>query len=51
MKQPDPKKHQFVSFTKSFIRLTRYFALLTNIQVGVAILVASELIGVYEELV
>jgi hypothetical protein len=51
MKQPDPKKHQFVSFAKSFVRLTGYFALLTNIQVGVAILVASELIGVYEELV
>ena len=51
MKQPDPKKHQFVSFVKSFIRLTGYFALLSNISVGVTILVASELIGVYEELV
>jgi len=51
MNQPDPKKHQFVSFTKSFIRLTGYFALLTSIPVGVTILVASELIGVYEELV
>jgi hypothetical protein len=30
---------------------TGYFALLSNIQVGVFILVVSELIGVYEELV
>lgn len=51
MKQPDPKKHQFVSFAKSFIRITGYFTLLFNIQAGVAILVASELIGIYEELV
>jgi len=51
MKQPDPKKHQFVSFAKSFIRLTGYFALLTNIQVGVGILITAELVGFYEELV
>jgi hypothetical protein len=51
MNQPDPKKHQLVSFTKSFIRVVGYFALMFNIPVGVVILVASELIGVYEELV
>ena len=51
MKQPDPKKHQFVSFAKSLIRITGYFALLFNIQAGVTILVVSELIGIYEELV
>ena len=51
MKQPDPKKHQFVSFAKSFVRITGYFALLFNIPVGVTILVVSELLGFYEELV
>lgn len=51
MKQPDPKLHQTISFIKSFIRVTGYFALLTNIPVGVVILVVSELVGIYEELV
>ena len=51
MKQPDPKKHQLVSFIKSFTRIIGYFLLFINIPTEACVLIASELIGVYEELV
>ena len=51
MKQPDPKHHQQISFIKSVTRIVGYVGLLINIPVAVEILVFSELIGIYEELV
>lgn len=51
MNHPDPKKHQLVSFVKSAVRIAGYITLGLNITLGIAILVASELIGIAEELV
>ena len=51
MNQPDPKKHQLISFLKSAVRITGYVALPFGIGLGVIILVISELIGIVEELV
>ena len=48
---PDAKKHQIVSFVKSFIRIAGYVWLPFNIMIAAIILVISELIGIYEELV
>jgi len=50
-KFPDPKKHQNISFIKSGIRILGYFLFLYNIEVAVGVLVLSEGIGIYEELV
>lgn len=55
MEQPDAKKHQQISFLKSGIRIAGY-CLLFGIGGGWAIsaaivLIASEVIGIYEELV
>lgn len=51
MNQPNPKKHQLISFLKSAVRITGYVALPFGIGLGVTILVISELIGIIEELV
>jgi len=51
MKHPDPKHHQIISFIKSGIRIVGYVGLLIHIPAAVGILVFSELIGIYEELV
>lgn len=51
MKQPNPKKHQEISFIKSAIRITGYITLLVNLPLGVIVLVISEVIGIGEELV
>mgnify|MGYP003652240299 CR=1 FL=1 len=48
---PDARKHQMVSFIKSFIRIAGYICLPINIMVAAVILVVSEIIGIYEELV
>ena len=48
---PDPKAHQIVSFIKSTIRIIGYIYLPINILVAAFFLVASEIIGIYEELV
>lgn len=50
-KIPDPKKHQLVSFLKSGIRIAGYVALFFSIEVAAALLIVSELVGIYEELV
>ena len=50
-KIPDPKKHQTISFIKSGIRILGYFLFLYNIEVALGVLVLSEGIGIYEELV
>jgi hypothetical protein len=51
MKYPDAKKHQIVSFIKSAIRILGYGALLVNLETAVILLILSEVIGIYEELV
>jgi hypothetical protein len=53
MNHPDPKKHQYVSFIKSGIRIAGCVCALTSgtvIGLAIALLVA-EIVGVYEELV
>ena len=50
-KQPDPRKHQLVSFTKSAIRITGYALLPFDLTIACIILVFSELVGILEELV
>ena len=50
-KIPDPKLHQAISFLKSAIRIIGYGCLLYDIKTGVIVLVASEVIGVIEEMV
>ncbi len=58
MNHPDPKKHQYISFVKSGIRIgASCFACLlyTNFPAAIFILAAgyglAEVVGVYEELV
>jgi hypothetical protein len=50
-KQPDPKKHQLVSFIKSGIRISGYICLPFDLGIACLILVFSELVGILEELV
>ena len=51
MKHPDPKRHQQISFAKSALRIVGYLALLVEPIAAVTLLVASESLGIYEELV
>jgi len=48
---PDPKKHQIVSFIKSGSRILGYTLLPFSTILGVVILISSEAVGIYEELV
>ena len=50
-KLPDPKLHQQVSFIKSGIRILGYGALWWSIDIVATLLILSEVVGVYEELV
>lgn len=53
MNHPDPKKHQYVSFFKSGLRIVGCIAALhvaSIFPLAIAFLVA-ELVGIYEELV
>jgi len=50
-KMPDQKWHQIISFIKSSVRIFGYVMLVVNIPVAMGILVASEVIGIIEELV
>ena len=50
-KLPDPKFHQQVSFIKSGIRILGYAALWWSIDIAATLLILSEVVGVYEELV
>ena len=49
--QPDPQKHQFVSFIKSAVRITGYILIPFDLITASIILVFSEIIGILEELV
>ena len=51
MKQPDARKHQLVSFIKSGIRIAGYLLLFVNIPLAAGVLVLSEIVGIWEELV
>lgn len=50
-KIPDPKKHQLVSFLKSGIRILGYVFLFYSLESAAALLILSEAVGIYEELV
>jgi len=51
MKHPDAKKHQIISFIKSWIRIIGYFFIPFSLVTATLILVVSEVIGIIEELV
>ena len=48
---PDAKKHQIVSFIKSFVRILGYIMLPFDIVIATTTLIISEGIGILEELV
>ena len=48
---PDAKKHQTISFIKSGIRIVGYIIIPFNLIAAAGVLILSELIGIYEELV
>lgn len=48
---PDAEKHQLVSFVKSTIRIAGYIFIPYNLVFATFLLIFSEIIGIYEELV
>ena len=48
---PDARKHQLISFVKSGIRILGYFFIPFNLGVAVTLLIVSEAVGIFEELV
>ena len=50
-KIPDPKLHQKISFIKSGVRILGYIFLPIDLCTSAIILILSEVIGIYEELV
>ena len=48
---PDAKKHQIISFIKSGVRIFGYILLTVDITTAVIVLVSSEALGIFEELV
>ena len=48
---PDARKHQIVSFIKSGVRILGYVFLPIDLVTSAIILILSEVIGIYEELV
>ncbi len=51
MNHPDPIKHQQISFAKSIMRIMGYVLLFINIPTAATVLIISEALGIYEELV
>ena len=51
MKYPDANKHFWASMTKSVIRVGGYCLIFVDIELAAGVLIASEAIGVLEELV
>lgn len=51
MKQPDPKRHQQISFIKSVLRIAGYAFLVVDLRVATIVLVISEVFGLIEEMV
>ncbi len=51
-KHPDPKKHQYISFVKSGLRIGAGIALLRSALVTAGVLfIVAEILGIVEELV
>ena len=50
-KLPDPRLHQLVSVIKSGVRVLGYVFIPFNPFIAMGVLLVSELIGIYEELV
>tara|TARA_Y100001972_G_C7603879_1_gene302629 strand:- start:273 stop:527 length:255 start_codon:yes stop_codon:yes gene_type:complete len=48
---PDAKKHQKISFIKSGVRIVGYILIPFNLVAAAGVLILSEFIGIYEELV
>ena len=48
---PDAKKHQIISFIKSAIRIFGYLLIPFSLMWATIILVLSEVVGIFEELV
>lgn len=48
---PDAGKHQVLSFVKSGIRIFGYALILLDLTAAVFVLIASEIVGIIEELV
>ena len=51
MNHPDPQKHQLISFIKSALRILGYALLFINIPIAALVLISSEILGIYEEMV
>ena len=51
MEYPNAKNHQFISFVKSAIRIVGYISIPYSLPMAVSVLVASEVVGIIEELV
>ena len=51
MNYPDAKKHQIISFIKSGIRIVGYVLIPFSLFWAAGVLIFSEIIGIYEELV
>lgn len=47
---PNPKNHKLVSFAKSGVRIIGYGFLFLDLSTAIIILIASEIIGILEEL-
>lgn len=50
MNYPDANKHFWASMTKSVIRIAGYCLIPFTVELAVSVLVASEVIGIVEEL-
>ena len=50
-KYPDAKAHQLISFIKSGIRIAGYCFIPINLWVACLVLILSEVVGIFEELV
>ena len=50
-RMPDPGQHQKLSFLKSGIRIVGYIFIPFNLFAATSLLVASEIVGIFEELV
>ena len=48
---PDAKKHQQISFIKSAIRIVGYILIPVDLISAMLVLVLSEVVGIFEELV
>jgi hypothetical protein len=52
MRQPDPRKHQIISFAKSGLRILAGIFLCANILISAGVLfIVAEILGIVEELV